>query len=85
MAAARTLIDVPAQRSGAATQDGCEYLDVLPREPSRTMIDESRSCGAYDIGQLKEWPAHLNDFSFDAPRAFLAPPTLAHPAGSGSP
>jgi hypothetical protein len=85
MAAARRLIDVSAQRSRAAAQDGCEYFEVLPREPSRTTIDESRSYGACDIGQLKEWPAHLNDFSFDAPRTLLATSTLAHPAGSRSP
>jgi hypothetical protein len=59
MAAARTLIDMATQRGGAAAKDGREHLEVQPGEPGGMPVDESLGCGAYDIGQLKEWPVHL--------------------------
>jgi len=59
MAAPRTLIDMATQRGGAAAKDGREHFQVQPGEPGGMPVDESLSCGAYDIGQLKEWPVHL--------------------------
>jgi len=60
MAAARTFIDMATQRGGTAAKDGCEHFQVQPGKPGGMPVDESLSCGAYDIGQLKEWPVHLS-------------------------
>jgi hypothetical protein len=59
MAAARTLVDMATQRGRTAAQDGREHFQVQPREPCGMPVDESVSCGEYDIGQFKEWPVHL--------------------------
>jgi hypothetical protein len=58
-AAARTLIDMATQRGRAAAKDGREHFQVQPGEPGGMPVDESVGCGAYDIGQLEEWPVHL--------------------------
>ena len=58
-AAARTLIDMATQRGRAAAKDGREHFQVQPGEPGGMPGDESVGCGAYDIGQLEEWPVHL--------------------------
>jgi hypothetical protein len=47
------------QRGRAAAQDGREHFQVQPGEPGGMPVDESVGCGAYDIGQLEEWPVHL--------------------------
>jgi hypothetical protein len=54
MAAAQTLIDMASQCGRAAAKDGPEHFEVQPGEPGGMPVDESLSCGAYDIGQLKE-------------------------------
>ena len=58
MATARTLIDMAAQRGGAAAFDGDEHFDMRPGQSSRMPVDESLPCGTYNIGQLQEWPDH---------------------------
>ena len=59
MATAGTLIDMAAERGGAASLDSEHHLDVQPGEPTRMTVNESLPCGAYDIGHLQQWPGHL--------------------------
>ena len=64
MAAAQTLIDMASQCGRAAAKDGPEHFEVQPGEPGGMPVDESLSCGAYDIGQLKERSIHLTVLRF---------------------
>jgi len=63
MPATRALIDMAAQRSGPALPDGDKHLEMQPGQPSRTLVNESSSCAANDIGQLKQWPGHSPDLA----------------------
>ena len=56
MAAACALVHMAPHGGGAASFDGAQYLQVQPGEPGRRPIPESVARGAYEIGQLQEWP-----------------------------
>ncbi len=59
MAAANASIPVAAQRGGAATLDGVQYLPLCPRQPGPTAFDEALALRANDIGHLKGRPDHF--------------------------
>lgn len=59
MPADGALIDMATHRGSATAPDGNQYFKVQPGEPGRRPINQSLACGAYDIGQLQEWPLHL--------------------------
>lgn len=58
--AARTLIEMTAERGGAAALDGVQDLEVLAGNPLPTVLDESRSRPADEIGHLQRRPLHLS-------------------------
>ena len=59
MAAANASIPVAAERGGAATLDGVQYLDLCPRQPGLTAFDEAFALRANDIGHLEGGPGHF--------------------------
>ena len=68
MSALRTLIDVPAERCGAAAHDGGEDLQVQPGKPFPAAIQKSVSSRADEVGHLQRRPGHL----FDVSRVWVA-------------
>ena len=48
-----------AERGGAAALDGVQDLEVLAGNPIPTVLDESRSRPADEIGHLQRRPVHL--------------------------
>jgi hypothetical protein len=74
MVAAQTLIEMTAQRGRTAAKDGREHFQVQPGEPGGMPVDESLSCGAYDIGQFKGAADPFNGFAIDAVRGLAALP-----------
>ena len=59
MSTASALIEVAAERGGAAPCNSPQYFDVLPADPLAASFDEGFSCGADQIGHLEGWPVHL--------------------------
>src|SRR5262245_24002141 len=59
MSTASALIDVAAERGGAALCNSRQHFDVLPADPLPASFDECFSCGTDQIGHLEGWPAHL--------------------------
>jgi len=59
MPAAGTLIEMAAERGGAAAFDCPEYFDMRPGNPPAAVLDESISGGADQIGHLQRRPFHL--------------------------
>lgn len=59
MPAAGALIEMPAERGGAAPLDGEQHFDMLPGEPLAAPFDECISRGTDEIGHLERRPAHL--------------------------
>src|SRR5579864_6268045 len=59
MPAARTRIDMPAERRGATGEDGVEDLQMQPGEPLPAALEEGFRCRAEDIGHLHGWLCHL--------------------------
>src|SRR5262245_41548250 len=59
MPAAGALVDVAAQRGGAAADDGGQDLQMQPGEPFPAALVKSGSRGADQIGHLQRWPRHL--------------------------
>ena len=59
MPAASTLIEMAAERGGAAHGNGQQHFDVPPTDPLAASCDECFSCSADQIGHLERWPAHL--------------------------
>src|SRR5262245_32129298 len=59
MSAAGALVDVAAQRRGAAADDGGQDLQVQPGEPFPAALVKRGSRGADQIGHLQWWPRHL--------------------------
>ena len=55
MIAARTAIEMAAQRRGAAARQGAEHAPVLPREPGPVRLDEAIAVFADDVGHLEGW------------------------------
>ena len=59
MSAAHTLIEMTAERSGAAALDGGQHFQVEPVQPETISFDEAAAGTADDIGHLERWPVHL--------------------------
>ena len=59
MSAVETLIQMAAERGGAAAQDRCEDFQMKPSEPLTAAIEESVSRCADNIGHLQGRPRHL--------------------------
>jgi hypothetical protein len=59
VAAARTLVTMSTQSSGAATDEGKKYFLVDPVNPVMVILDEATTLGANDIGHLEGWPVHF--------------------------
>jgi hypothetical protein len=59
MAASRALVQMTTQGGGAAAPDSKQYLPVQPGAPGGRPVQESVTGGAYEIGQLQQWPLHL--------------------------
>jgi hypothetical protein len=55
MAAARTLIDVTAERSTTAALDRPQHTDMLPAQPRSILLDKAFACRTKDIGHLEGW------------------------------
>ncbi len=58
MAAVRALIKMAAQGGGAATFNGRQHFEMLPAEPAATLLDETLSRGADQIGQFQRGTLH---------------------------
>src|SRR5262252_9117380 len=58
MPAAGALVDVAAQRGGAAADDSGQDLQVQPGEPFSAALVKRGSRGADQIGHLQWWPRH---------------------------
>ncbi|HXH66264.1 MAG TPA: hypothetical protein VNI81_03630 [Candidatus Limnocylindrales bacterium] len=59
MPAARALIEVTAESSGATARDGQQHFDMLPADPPVTTFDEAISRSADEIGNFENGPVHL--------------------------
>ena len=59
MPAAGALVDVTAERRGAAADDGGQDLQVQPGEPFPAALIERGSGCADQVGHLQRWPRHL--------------------------
>ena len=58
IAAADTLVTMPAQSSCPAADDGVEDLDLGPGQGLSITFPELASCQADDISHLPGWPCH---------------------------
>ena len=58
MAAVGALIEMAAQRGGAATLDRRQHFEMPPAEPATTRLDETLSGGADQIGQFQSGTLH---------------------------
>ena len=59
MSAASALIEMSAERGGAAARNGQQHFDMLPGDPLTASFDECVSRSADEIGHLEGWPVHL--------------------------
>jgi hypothetical protein len=59
MSTAHTLIEMTAERGGAAALDGGQHFQVEPVQPGTISFDEVPAGTANDIGHLQRWPVHL--------------------------
>ena len=59
MPAAGALIDVTAERGGAAEDDGGQDLQMQPGEPFPAALVKRGSGCADQVGHLQWWPCHL--------------------------
>ena len=59
IAAARTLVTMSTQGSGATTYEGKKNFQVDPVNPAAVVFDEAMALGANDIGHLQGRPAHF--------------------------
>ena len=59
MPAVGALVDVTAERRGAAADDGGQDLQVQPGEPFPAALIERGSGCADQVGHLQRWPGHL--------------------------
>ena len=58
MAAVGALIEMAAQRGGAATLNRRQHFEMLPAEPAATRLDETLSGGADQIGHFQSGMLH---------------------------
>ena len=58
MAAARTLIQMAAERRRAATLDGAQHPQMQPGQPGPVLLDEAVAVLPNDVGHLEGWPVH---------------------------
>ena len=66
MAAAVTLIAMPAERGRAAAFDGAEHFYLGPGQRVPVAIDESTARSADNVSHLEGWPLHSCPFSGDS-------------------
>jgi hypothetical protein len=59
MPAAHTLIEMAAERCGAAALDSGQHFQVEPVEPATIVFDEVPARTANNIGHIQRWPVHL--------------------------
>jgi hypothetical protein len=59
MAAARTLIQMDAERSRAATLDRSQHTEMLPAQLGSILLDEAFARHMDDIGHLERWLIHF--------------------------
>ncbi len=59
MAAVTTLIEMTAERGGAAALDGSQHFQVKSVQPGAVSSDEVSASTANDIGHLEGRPVHL--------------------------
>lgn len=58
MPAGCALIEVSAERSGAAVLDGGQHFQMQAVQPVPVTVDEMPSCESNQIGHLERWPGH---------------------------
>ena len=58
MAAASAAIEMPAESSGSAADDGAHYRELLKADPGLVLLDEAVASGLENIGHLKGGPFH---------------------------
>ena len=58
MAAGGALIDMSAERSGAAALDGCQHFQMQAVQPVPVFVDELPSYMTNQISHLQRWPRH---------------------------
>ncbi len=66
MAAAVTLIAMPAERGRAAAFDGPEHFHLRPGQRVPVAIDESPAGSTDHVSHLEGWPPHPCPFSGDS-------------------
>ena len=59
MAAARTLIQMAAERGRAAALDGAQHAEMLPGQSGSILLDEAFARCSNDVGHLEGWRVHL--------------------------
>src|SRR5215470_7398576 len=58
VAAGGALVDMSAERRGAAALDGSPHFQMQAVEPVAVLVDETASRQAHQIGHLQGWPVH---------------------------
>ena len=66
MAAAVTLIAMPAERGRAAAFDGPQHFHLRPGQRVPVAIDEATAGSADNVSHLEGWPLHSCPFSGDS-------------------
>src|SRR5947208_3121523 len=59
MAAARALIQMAAQRRGAAALDGPQHAKLLPAQSGSVLLDKVPARYSNYVGHLEGWRVHL--------------------------
>jgi hypothetical protein len=59
MPAGGALVEVTAQRGGAAPRNGPQHFDMLPADPPAASLDEAVSRSTDEIGNFECGPVHL--------------------------
>jgi hypothetical protein len=59
MPAGGALVEVTAQRGGAAARNGPQHFDMLPADPPAASLDEAVSRSTDEIGNFECGPVHL--------------------------
>ena len=58
VSAARTRIQMSAERSRAAALDGSQHFQVQPVQPRAIAVNKTPAGGADKTGHLERWPSH---------------------------
>ena len=59
MTAARTLIQMTAERSSPTALDSPQHAEMLPAQPGSILLDKAFTRRTNDIGHLERWRIHL--------------------------